>query len=302
MAMPAQRRAFETGSPVISGMRLGPVTNRYTAVIDVPVFKNDVPYRDLVVTIASDVFLRLLNAGNLPKNWLAGIMDADGRYVARVPDNSQTIGQLASEGWRRTAGHDGLSEFKAREGEPTINANAVSHLANWTVGIAIKKAELNAAAWRATRWAIIAGVLLSALSLLLATQLARRAARHLSDLQSNARQLLTEGGSASTHAPTVPELANVWSALKSAADDRDRSEAGLRQSYETYLRLIKNAAFGVFLVDADFRLAEVSTGAHKVFQGVQPLLRRDFGDVLEQVAGAVRKRDHQYLSSHARDW
>jgi two-component sensor histidine kinase len=278
-ALEVQRRAFETAAAVISGIRVGPATQRWIATIDVPVFKDGLPYRALVVTMTMDGFLRLLNARDLPKNWLAGIIDGHGRYVARVPDHQRVVGQLASDGWRRTAGRNGLSEFLSRDGERVVNANDVSTLADWTVGIAIKKSQLSDAAWRETRWATLLGSLLSVLSLLFATHLARRFNHHLGELRTNAKELLASGAG-SSKPPTVPELAEVWSTLQSAARDRDRSEERLRQSYQTYFRLIKNAAFGVYVVDADFRLAEVSTGAQKVFQNVRPLLGRNFGEVL----------------------
>lgn len=65
--------------------------------------------------------------------------------------------------------------------------------------------------------------------------------------------------------------------------ERKQSEAQLRRHTETFYSLIKNNPFGVYLVDADFRLAEVSAGAQKVFERVQPLLQRDFGEVLRIV-------------------
>jgi two-component sensor histidine kinase len=279
MAMEFQRRAFESRAPVVSGIRLGPVTRRWTTVIDVPIFRDGQPYRVLVVTMATEGFLHLFNAPDLPKNWLAGIIDEVGRFIARVPDHDRRVGEFAAEGWRRTAGRGGLFESRSLEGDLVITANEVSKLAKWTVGIGIKKSELNAAAWRTTRWAAALGAILSVLSLLLAAQLARRAGRQLSDLQSNARELAA-GRAGSPIAPTMPELADVWNSLKSAAEERNRSDESLRQSYETYFSLIKNATFGVCLVDADFRLAEVSKGAQKIFQNVRPLLGRDFGEVL----------------------
>lgn len=62
--------------------------------------------------------------------------------------------------------------------------------------------------------------------------------------------------------------------------ERKRAEERLRRSYETYLRLIENAPLGVYLVDTQFRLAQVSAGAQRVFSNVHPLLGRDFAEVL----------------------
>ena len=277
-----QRKAFGNRAPVISGIRIGPVSKRWVTTIDVPIFKDGQPFRALVVSMTTDGFVRLFNASNMPKQWLAGIIDGEGHYVARVPGHADLVGKPASEGWRRTAGQDGLSEFLSRDGEPVVNANDVSRLTNWTVGIAITKAELNAAAWRATNWAMTLGALMSLMSLLLATLLARRISNHLGELRSNAKALL-DGNGQPVDAPSVPELADVWSTLKASTDERNRQEEQLRRSSETYFRLIQNAVFGVYLVDSDFRLAQFSTGAQKVFKNVHPLLGRDFGEVLRTI-------------------
>lgn len=65
-----------------------------------------------------------------------------------------------------------------------------------------------------------------------------------------------------------------------AAVERARIEADLRVSHDTFRHLVENSPFGVYVVDADFRLAQVSTGAQKVFARVHPLLGRDFAEVL----------------------
>ena len=56
-----------------------------------------------------------------------------------------------------------------------------------------------------------------------------------------------------------------------------------RRSYETYLRLVENSPFGVYLINFEFKLIQVSAGAQKVFEKVRPLLGRDFHEVLRQV-------------------
>lgn len=49
---------------------------------------------------------------------------------------------------------------------------------------------------------------------------------------------------------------------------------------DTFRQLVEHAPFGVYVVDADFRLVQVSEGAQKVFQNVHPLLGRDFEEVM----------------------
>jgi PAS domain S-box-containing protein len=65
--------------------------------------------------------------------------------------------------------------------------------------------------------------------------------------------------------------------------ERKRAEDRLRRGSETFYRLIHDNPFGIYIVDADFRLREVSRGAEKVFENVRPLLGRDFAEVLRSV-------------------
>lgn len=57
----------------------------------------------------------------------------------------------------------------------------------------------------------------------------------------------------------------------------------LSRSSATFESLVRNSPFGIYVVDADFRLILVSQGARKVFQHVQPLLGRDFAEVLRAI-------------------
>src|SRR5690606_14251054 len=57
----------------------------------------------------------------------------------------------------------------------------------------------------------------------------------------------------------------------------------LRRNHETFYQLVQNNPFGIYVVDGDFRLRQVSLGARKVFENVSPLLGRDFAEVLRVI-------------------
>jgi PAS domain S-box-containing protein len=65
--------------------------------------------------------------------------------------------------------------------------------------------------------------------------------------------------------------------------DRKRMEEVLRRSHDTFFHLVENSPFGVYIVDAQFRLRQLSAGAQKVFSQVRPLLGRDFAEVLRSI-------------------
>lgn len=62
--------------------------------------------------------------------------------------------------------------------------------------------------------------------------------------------------------------------------ERKAAEERLRRNQETFQWLIQENPFGVYVVDADFRLALVSRGSQRVFSQVRPLIGRDFAEVL----------------------
>ncbi len=53
--------------------------------------------------------------------------------------------------------------------------------------------------------------------------------------------------------------------------------------HATFNSLIENAPFGVYVVDAQFRLCQASAAARKAFTSVQPLIGRNFADIVRAV-------------------
>lgn len=222
VALTAQRRALETHSFVVSDVLIGSLTKRWIADVEVPIYKDGVAFRSLAVVMSVSHFLPLLNAGGIPKEWLAGIMDRQGHYVARVPDNDAMVGKLASAGWRAQKGNDGISDLRSIDGEPIVNANAHSSLSGWTIGIGVEKRALQAAALGATAWALAWGGIISVASFLFAVVIARRITGPLAELRHHAETVMSNPDIAFD--PGVPELAELWNALKAAANERKKSE------------------------------------------------------------------------------
>jgi PAS domain S-box-containing protein len=83
-------------------------------------------------------------------------------------------------------------------------------------------------------------------------------------------------------APNFDQYGNVIELIPSGVDitERKQVEEQLRRSSDTFSKLVKDAPFGVYLVDSQFRLAQISAGSQKVFSGVRPLLGRDFAEIL----------------------
>ena len=248
-AIATQKRALETKSILVSDIFLGPVSANWVTTIEVPVFKDGEPYRALAVTMNMDGFLRLLNEQRMPQGWLAGIIDRQGRFIARVPYQESRVGTLASESWRKVKDRDGVFDIRSLEGDDTVTANAHSARSGWTVGIALKKEELQAAVWSTARPAMAVSAGLSVLSLLLAGLIAQRITRPIAELRDKAVALLK--GPVPAFKPGTPEIEELWSALQRAAIERNMADAALRQLNERFVA--GEEAAGGFVYDWNAR-------------------------------------------------
>ena len=88
------------GSPQLSDVFLSYTTREPIAVLAVPVKRDGKVIWSLQLAMRNQEFGQLLNEHLLPPGWLSGIVDRQGRFLARVPDNDRRIGHLASDGWR----------------------------------------------------------------------------------------------------------------------------------------------------------------------------------------------------------
>ena len=247
LGIAAQKRALETHSIQVSDVRVGLVSDKWISTIEVPIFRNGEPYRELAVTMSMGGFLRLLNEQRMPQGWLAGIVDRQGRFIARVPYQDRYVGKLASESWRKVKDQDGVFDIRSLEGDDTVTANAHSARSGWTVGIAVKKEELQAAVWDTARPAMALSAGLSALSLLFAGLIAQRITRPIAELRDKAAALIE--GPVPAFKPGTPEIEELWGSLQRAAFEQNIADAALRQLNERFVA--GEEAAGGFVYDWD---------------------------------------------------
>lgn len=222
-AIVAQQQALAQRKLLVSDrIWEGPGVKRLITTIEVPIFKDGQPFRALAIVMTLEGFQRLLIGQKTPAGWLTGIIDRDGRFLARVPDHERYVGQLASEGWRNIIGEEGLFEFNSLEGKRIVQGNSHPSNVAWTVGIAAEQKQLQASTWRAVRWTIIPGMALSALSLLFALFVARRVTGPIAELRSKVPALMQ--GRAIEIDAASPELNELAAALRSAGIERKQAE------------------------------------------------------------------------------
>jgi PAS domain S-box-containing protein len=264
IALRAHNLALESRSVIISDVLIGNVSKDWVAGVYVPVFKNDEPFRVLVVSMKVRGFLKLLNARETPTNWKVGIIDGQGRFIARVPDHAAFVGELASQGWRDVKDQDGIFEFfHSSEGDVVLNASAHPGLSSWTVGVAVKKNELQAAVLNAVCWAIALGIAISLLSLGLAVAIARRITCPIAEMRDKAAMVLS--GREISFEPHVPELGALWSALQQAVADRSRSDAARHDSEGRLTAVVTSSQAAIVTTTLDGAITSWNAAAERLY-------------------------------------
>ena len=80
------RRAIELGSAFLSDVNADPALPEATASIETPVFLDGKPVYEIGMFLPLKQFRDLIKRQNFPSNWLSGIVDRKGAFVARIPN------------------------------------------------------------------------------------------------------------------------------------------------------------------------------------------------------------------------
>jgi two-component sensor histidine kinase len=234
--MKIQRRAFETRQVQISGVFDGALLRSPTVSVELPVFRKEKPPLEIIIGMQPNVFLSLFEQWNLPEGWLAGLIDRDGKFIARSRNHDRNVGKLASEGFRsatRTAAQ-GWNEMLSLEGATIASAHVTSPLSGWVMGLAAEKSLFEAPIRDTILIAGLAGGGTTLLSLLLAIWSARRIARPIEQIEQGTHALMLRRAISFSNTG-LPEADRTLDALAATArvfeqhdKERDEREAHVR--------------------------------------------------------------------------
>jgi two-component sensor histidine kinase len=151
------KRALATGQMQVSDVFAGTLVPAPIINITFPVVRDGVPRYALVIAFSPRVFDRLLEG--MPDNWLAGLADSQGNYVARSAGSDELVGRPASAAWRETMHQEGVTEIRSRDGEMLINANMPSARTGWAAAVGVRTAALYRPTWATLSVAGLLGAL-----------------------------------------------------------------------------------------------------------------------------------------------
>ncbi|HZW20360.1 diguanylate cyclase [Noviherbaspirillum sp.] len=138
------RRVVESREPAISGVFKGAVAQQLLMTVDVPVIHDGQVDYVLTAVLRPVIFNNLLKAQGLPSDWIAGILDSEGVYIARTHAPEQFIGQKPSAALSGQIKKfmEGSVEAVTPDGIPVLNIYSRSPATGWIVVLSIPLATL----------------------------------------------------------------------------------------------------------------------------------------------------------------
>jgi signal transduction histidine kinase len=245
----ATKHVVANGEPYISDIVIGALARVPVVAINVPVYDADRLDYVLGLDIAPQM-PKIIAQLNLPDDWVAAVIDRQGRTVTRNREAARFIGQSVRPSTleRFRAADAGWFPGVSREGIPIYNAFAHIRSAGWVIGIGIPATVLFAPVRRSTMVLVGAGALAVGVALFVAGQISRRLARGIGALVTSANQL-GRGERLALHPTGIRETDAVSTSLYRAAEQlhrsaaaRDDAERELRASEQRYRTLAEALA------------------------------------------------------------
>jgi len=219
---PYEPRSFElalkTQAPAIGNIIEGaPFGQPPSIPVRMPLVRSGRVVYILTALVRPESFQSVLTKQQLPAGWVSGLVDGNGRFIARVP--ARPVGSMAGDEYRAHVRQSPEGWYRGRtvEGLDTYTAHTASHVSDWTVGYAIP-ANLVLASARHAAWTMALGAAIClAIALTGALLLGRRITRPMSQLAAQAPDM----GSGTPLAPirsAIRELDALARALKQASE------------------------------------------------------------------------------------
>jgi signal transduction histidine kinase/ActR/RegA family two-component response regulator len=204
-------------APTIGNIRRWLSTGRYAVPVRFPVVEGPRVAYVLTAVVSPRQFEQMILAQNLPKDWVLGLVDATGHFIARIPARSPA--EVASPAFRAAvaSGPEGWYRGITVDGADTFTAHTTSRATGWHLGYAVPTPLVYASAIR-FGWALAIGTLATlALALFYAWWMGRRIARPIAELAATARNLGASSPTGMRLMHSIEEVRDVQRALESAS-------------------------------------------------------------------------------------
>lgn len=235
-------RAVETKRPTASNLMRNPLDGSLMTVIYVPVKTRAGKTFVLAKGFNLDFFTRTMFERNTPGDWVIGLLDHDGRFIARNFNNDIRVGQQARHELREAIGatRNGIIRHPTIEGVDSYDAFTPSQVTGWSIAVAAPVDQVETAAARAAMVAALGFLVAIGVAVLAAAALGRQLVKSIADAAEAANDLGT-GQPPRPHPPSkVFELRRLQVALTDASDMLRREQLSRQQAESKLEELLKN--------------------------------------------------------------
>lgn len=260
------RRVVESGQPVISDVFQGAVAQQLLVTVDVPVIQDGRVTYVLTAVLRPIIFNNLLKTQGLPSNWIAGILDSKGIFIARTHAHEQFVGKKPSASLSRQINEsmEGTVQAVTPDGIRVLNIYSRSAATGWTVVLSIPLDVLEAEYKKPLQMLVLFMLVVFVLGLGLAWWVGDKIASSIRSMTVPAKAL---GAGAAVQVPKahIREAHEVASALIEASALLESRTNALRQSNTELLAkeaqfrsVFEQAAVGIALVGLDGKWVQVN--------------------------------------------
>jgi signal transduction histidine kinase/ActR/RegA family two-component response regulator len=183
------RKAVDQRALAVGNVVFRPLAHMYGIPIRLPIVRDGVVTFVLTAMVDPAQFQHLIEAQKLPPEWVSGLVDQNGHFIARVPERSNA--ETASTEFLTQAHSDLEGWYRGRtvEGLDTFTAYRRSAETGWIIGLGIPAPIVFASATRAL-WVLGLGTLVAlAIALGFAWWMSRRITAPIASLATAARAL-----------------------------------------------------------------------------------------------------------------
>lgn len=279
--LPDMQSSLTSRRPAISGLFESPLTHRAVVAVSVPAQAADGRNLALNANIDAEQLLATLARQKLPPTWIAAIVDAQGRFVARTHEHGRFVGKTAPAELlaRSRSDAEAVLPTTSMEGVPVVTAFHRAALSNWTVAISIPRSELNAPA-RYSLWLLLAGfTAVLALSVAIAWRLGTRITNSIEWLAAAARALAHRASTVAPRAAAFKEAQELARSFQHAAVNIVDAQATISAKAARLKAILEASTDAIIAVGHDHRITLFNQAAERMFK-----VGRDnaYGMVLER--------------------
>jgi PAS domain S-box-containing protein len=240
------RRAIESRSSFLSDVNADPDLPEPIASIETPVFLDGKPVYEIGMFLSLEKFRDLMQRQNFPPNWLSGIVDRKGAFVARIPSDPGRPGTMASAEFRDAARSlpESTVTHNTIGGQKVVSAYAPVE-GGWTVGVAADARGLGIGPSAFLITSLLAALAILG-SLLLSFLNGRALTRRVRDLESKTKNVLTGAPIAATSTgvrefDSLSDTLSRTSELLALRTEQQRHTEQELRSREEHFRLLADS-------------------------------------------------------------